>query len=194
MPETHSHRPAEPIHLSEAVAANLRRLRRLRRLSQEDVAERMTALGYGRPGKPGGRADTRARGWGRSTVSEAESGKRELTVDELFGLSIIFGVTPPELLNPGESDLSLGTVAAQEQLRDQLLPPRLVRAFLRSNIALGMTEAYEAALEAGIEDPAEVLRGKFVLTIAPVDGRMNEYIEALGLPVSGGPANETKED
>lgn len=115
MSEAASHRPAEAIYPSQALAANLRRLRKLRRLSQQDVAERMTALQYGRAGKPGGRSEARTRSWNRSTVGEIERGSRGVETDELVGLSLILGSTLGELLDPGERRLYLGDVLPLEQ-------------------------------------------------------------------------------
>lgn len=181
MPETTSQRPAaasEPIHPSQAVAANLRRLRSLQRLSQEDIAQRMTALGYGRAGKPGGRADARSRAWGRSTVSEAESGKRELTVDELVGLSIILGVPIGGLLDPGEASLALGDVAPEDEPSGAPLLPRFTQPFLRSDIAFELTEHAP---------------GRFMLRTKPVKGRLDEYLKAIGVKVMPEPINETEE-
>ncbi len=169
---------SDPIYPSQALAENLRGFRRLRRLSQQDVAERMTALGYGRPGKPGGRKAARARAWSRSTTGEVESGKREVTVDEFVGLCIILGVTPGELLDPGEASLSLGTVPLEGEPPRAPLRPRFARPFVRSDIGFELTEHMEG------------LR----LRLVEVAGRRDEYLEAMGVDHVGREPVENEED
>jgi hypothetical protein len=122
----------------------------------------MTALGYGRPGKPGGRRDARARSWARSTVGDVESSKRELTVDELIGLAMVLGVTIGELLNPGDRLLALGDVSNE-------LEPQLARPFLRSDIALKLVKQ-------------ERLSGTvWEMQPVPVEGRIDQYYDAIGV-------------
>jgi transcriptional regulator with XRE-family HTH domain len=71
--------------LSDAVAEKVRGYRLLRRLKQDDVAEEMRKLRHP---------------WTQATVSQVERGQRNLTVDELVGLSIVFGLSLNELLDP----------------------------------------------------------------------------------------------
>ena len=71
--------------LSDAVAEKVRAYRLLRRLKQGDVAEEMRKLRHP---------------WTQATVSQVERGQRNLTVDELVGLSIVFGLSLNELLYP----------------------------------------------------------------------------------------------
>ncbi len=71
--------------LSEALADNARQIRGLRKLSQDDVAERMTALGHT---------------WSRQTTSDVERNLRNVTVDELLGLALVLGAPIGQLLDP----------------------------------------------------------------------------------------------
>jgi transcriptional regulator with XRE-family HTH domain len=72
--------------LSDAVAEKVRGYRLLRRMKQDDVAEAMQNL--------------RHHTWTRQTVSDVERVQRNLTVDELVGLSIVLGLSLNELLDP----------------------------------------------------------------------------------------------
>jgi transcriptional regulator with XRE-family HTH domain len=72
--------------LSDTIAEKVRAYRLLGRLKQDDVADRMREL--------------RHQTWTRQTVSDVERVRRNLTVDELVGLSIVFDVTLNELLDP----------------------------------------------------------------------------------------------
>jgi transcriptional regulator with XRE-family HTH domain len=72
--------------LSDAIAEKVRAYRLLRRMKQDDVADRMREL--------------RHHTWTRQTVSDVERVQRNLTVDELVGLSIVFELTLNELLDP----------------------------------------------------------------------------------------------
>jgi transcriptional regulator with XRE-family HTH domain len=146
--------PSAPVHPSQALAANLRRLRALRRLSQDDVAERMTVFGYGRGGT-----------WARTTAAEAEAGKRQVTVDELIGLALIFGSTIGELLDPGKANLALGDAEQEGEPEGAPLRQRLARPFVRSDIALELTEHAP---------------GRFTLRTLKVEGRDEEYLKAIG--------------
>jgi transcriptional regulator with XRE-family HTH domain len=72
--------------LSDAVAEKVRGYRLLRRMKQDDVAEGMRKL--------------RHHTWTRQTVSDVERVQRNLTVDELVGLSIVLELSLNELLDP----------------------------------------------------------------------------------------------
>jgi transcriptional regulator with XRE-family HTH domain len=71
--------------LSDAVAEKVRAWRLIRRLEQTGVAEEMRKLRHP---------------WTQATVSQVERGQRNLTVDELVGLSIVLDLTLNELLDP----------------------------------------------------------------------------------------------
>jgi transcriptional regulator with XRE-family HTH domain len=71
--------------LSDTVTEKVRAYRLLRRLKQDDVAEKMRELRHP---------------WTQATVSQIERGQRNLTVDELVGLSIVFELSLNELLDP----------------------------------------------------------------------------------------------
>lgn len=58
-------------------------------MTQDHLADRMEQLGHG---------------WGRSTVSAVEGKRRNVTTDELFGLTIVFAVTFGQLLDPTGPD------------------------------------------------------------------------------------------
>jgi transcriptional regulator with XRE-family HTH domain len=68
---------------SQALALNLRAARAQLKLSQQDLAERMSALGHP---------------WTRPTASQVERGIRSVTVDELFGLCLALQVDATTLL------------------------------------------------------------------------------------------------
>jgi transcriptional regulator with XRE-family HTH domain len=72
--------------LSDAVAEKVRGYRLLRRMKQDDVADGMRNL--------------RHHTWTRQTVSDVERVQRNLTVDELVGLSIVLDLSLNELLDP----------------------------------------------------------------------------------------------
>jgi transcriptional regulator with XRE-family HTH domain len=97
--------------LSDAVAEKVRAYRLLRRLKQDDVADGMRGL--------------RHQTWTRQTVSDVERVRRNLTVDELVGLSIVLGLSLNELLDPVPVDggpqpaLDIGLPVA--------IPPDMVR-------------------------------------------------------------------
>jgi transcriptional regulator with XRE-family HTH domain len=71
--------------LSDAVAEKVRGYRLLGRMKQDDVAEKMRELRHP---------------WTQATVSQVERGQRNLTVDELVGLSIVLELSLNELLDP----------------------------------------------------------------------------------------------
>ncbi len=72
--------------LSDVLADKLRASRLLRRLKQDDIAD--------------GMRDLRHTTWSRQTVSDVERGLRNLTVDELAGLSLLLQVPLFKLLDP----------------------------------------------------------------------------------------------
>jgi hypothetical protein len=80
-------RPEFPgfIYPSEAVARNVRSYRLLQRLTQAELAERMSALGFE---------------WNESTVGYLERYQRKVEVDELVGLTICFELKIWQLLDP----------------------------------------------------------------------------------------------
>ncbi len=96
---------------SQLLAANVRAARALLNLSQQDLADRMTALGHQ---------------WSRPTVSQVERAARAVSVDELYGLAHAFTVDVVSLLstpNGPRVDLDTGLpkrlypAAAQAMLR-----------------------------------------------------------------------------
>jgi transcriptional regulator with XRE-family HTH domain len=97
--------------LSDAIADKVRAYRLLRRLKQDDVADRMQGL--------------RHQTWTRQTVSDVERVRRNLTVDELVGLSIVLGVSLNELLDPVPVDG--GPPPALDVGLPVAIPPDMVR-------------------------------------------------------------------
>lgn len=71
-----------------AIAARLRQLREDRALSQADLADSMTALGFK---------------WRANTVAMVERQKRRLKTPEVFSASFCLGVTLQEFFAPGDS-------------------------------------------------------------------------------------------
>jgi transcriptional regulator with XRE-family HTH domain len=97
--------------LSDAIADKVRAYRLLRRLKQDDVADRMRGL--------------RHQTWTRQTVSDVERVRRNLTVDELVGLSFVFGVSLNDLLDPVPVDG--GPPPALDVGLPVAIPPDMVR-------------------------------------------------------------------
>lgn len=80
MPRTKTTRRRTNVTAAQAVADQVRTLRvRSGSGSQQDLADRL--------------------GWNQSTVARVESGKRAITVDELFALAVALDVAPVELLS-----------------------------------------------------------------------------------------------
>jgi transcriptional regulator with XRE-family HTH domain len=78
---------------AQALAANIRARRARVDRSQADLAEAMRRLGHR---------------WNRATVAAIEGGSRAVSVEELLGLALVFGVQIGELLDAGEEDLDYG--------------------------------------------------------------------------------------
>jgi transcriptional regulator with XRE-family HTH domain len=97
--------------LSDAIAEKMRAYRLLRRLKQDDVANSMREL--------------RHQTWTRQTVSDVERLQRNLTVDELVGLSIVFELSLNELLDPVPVDG--GPPPALDVGLPVAIPPDIVR-------------------------------------------------------------------
>ena len=97
--------------LSDAIAEKVRAYRLLRRMKQDDVADGMREL--------------RHHTWTRQTVSDVERVQRNLTVDELVGLSIVFRLSLNELLDPVPVDG--GPPPALDIGLPVPLPPDIVR-------------------------------------------------------------------
>jgi transcriptional regulator with XRE-family HTH domain len=99
---------------AQSIAGNVRQQRRLRDLSQQDMAERMTVLGYP---------------WSRATYSDVERHNRELTFDEVAALAIVLGLPPLELLDPlGPS--GNGRIVLEFGGRERSLTSRMAREWL----------------------------------------------------------------
>jgi transcriptional regulator with XRE-family HTH domain len=95
----------QPIAYASLVARNLRAARAAANLSQEDVGERMRALGF--------------TSWVRSTMSLAEQGKRRVTAEEMVGLMVVFEVDLTALAYPPGDNQPVALPGGQEVV----LPP-----------------------------------------------------------------------
>jgi transcriptional regulator with XRE-family HTH domain len=92
------------------LAAKVRATRGLHGLGQQDLAERMSALGHE---------------WSRPTVSQVERAARTVSVDELFGLCLALQLDFPTLLAPLEGldvpmDVGLPKVLGRNTVRGML--------------------------------------------------------------------------
>ena len=104
-------------------------------MTQDQLAARMALLGHG---------------WRRSVVSAIEGGRRSVTIDEVFGLAINFGVTVGRLLDPSGPDHSrklgldvgLGSVASSNPL-----PAALGRLFSASRAIIRLVDEDACAIE-----------------------------------------------
>jgi transcriptional regulator with XRE-family HTH domain len=117
--------------LSEIVTLNVRAYRAMRGLTQEDLAERLAALGHG---------------WVRATVSEVERNGRTIAVDELAGLAAALGVSIARLLTPVAADMRIDVGGRGP------LPPAIARPFILDP-ELDDGRARQIAALAGIPNP-----------------------------------------
>jgi transcriptional regulator with XRE-family HTH domain len=123
-PKRKQHKAAPgAVYASDALAANTRDYRRIRDWTQEQLADRMNALGYE---------------WSAGVVGFLERGDRTLTVDELFALALTLGVDLPSLLDPTGVN---GTGAARVHVGSlDPLPAVLARHWLRGAVKIVMRE------------------------------------------------------
>ena len=80
--------------MNQAVAASIRAARRSRGWSQGDLAERMQSAGVN---------------WTRVIAGAAEAGTRNITVDELAALAVVFETTPGYFLAPPATEFESGS-------------------------------------------------------------------------------------
>jgi len=83
------------VFVSDVLGGAVRVYRGYLNLSQQDLAERMTALVSGED-----QGDARPQRWHAQTVSEVESGNRVVTVEELCALGIALRTSVGALLSP----------------------------------------------------------------------------------------------
>ena len=122
---------------SQLLAANVRAARALLDLSQQDLAERMSALGYT---------------WSRPTVSQVERAARTVSVDELFGLVHALKVDIRMLLTPPKgSDVHLDTGLPQ------LLHPEGVRGVMDNDSPYTPTVVWEGNKPTSVSYPGSML-------------------------------------
>ena len=109
------------VFLSDVVADKARAYRLLRRLEQADVAEGMVRLGHP---------------WTQATVSQVERGQRNVTIDELMGLSMLFGIPLAKLTDPTPLDGS--DPPALDVGLPVPIPPRIVRQWANGAVSIFM--------------------------------------------------------
>jgi transcriptional regulator with XRE-family HTH domain len=84
----------DPLSYAKIVASNIRAVRGRKGLEQQDVADRMSALGFS--------------SWRlRQTVSSLEKGRRRVTAEELLALSVVLDTSVPVLMAPSPDDTSV---------------------------------------------------------------------------------------
>lgn len=105
----------KPQTIRSVMAENVRGMRAKRRISQQSVAEQMTALGNT---------------WIRQTVSDVERAQREILAKELFALALVLDCSVLDLMEP-ESPIDYGGAKP--------IPPAVVRGWLRGELDLGLT-------------------------------------------------------
>jgi transcriptional regulator with XRE-family HTH domain len=128
---------------SSVLALNIRGYRILRDMTQDLLAAKMTVLGHG---------------WSRSIVSAIESGRRGVTIDEVFGLAILFGVTIGRLLDPSGPDGSRGVgldVGLGGAGHSRPLSARLSRLFAGSRAVLRLVDDETGTIDVDIPPAAE---------------------------------------
>lgn len=79
-----------PTTYADVLARNVRAARSRAGLQQEPLAGRMRALGYG--------------AWLRQTVANVEKGRRRLTAEEIFALSLCLQTSIAALMAPADED------------------------------------------------------------------------------------------
>jgi transcriptional regulator with XRE-family HTH domain len=111
--------------VDEMLADNLRGLRLLHRLEQADVAQRMRWLGHR---------------WSRATVSQVERCKRAVSAPELLGLTLVFGETVVDLLDPLTTDRVNGRLELSQNPEWRLpLPAATLSSWLHGKTQLALT-------------------------------------------------------
>ena len=127
---------------SSVLAENIRCYRVLRGMTQEQLAARMTVLGHA---------------WSRSIVSAIEGKKRSVTIDELFGLAINFGVTVGGLLDPSGPDGSrdLGLDVGLGSVGHNALPTQFARLLAASRAVIRLVGGEGILIDIDVASGAE---------------------------------------
>lgn len=97
--------------LDEVIGSNVRAGRLAARLTQDELAERLRAMGLV--------------SWRQSTVARAERGTRALSVGDLLFVSAALGTKPALLLDGGEASVDI----EEAQVSGQMLPMYLAGTF-----------------------------------------------------------------
>jgi transcriptional regulator with XRE-family HTH domain len=105
--------PVQPEPYAKILAANVRAARARLGIKQENLAARMTALGWR---------------WYRQTASEVEAGKRRLVAEEMLGLAIALETTVDVLTlpPPGTALVSFG---------DHVVPARRLLSVIDNSVS-----------------------------------------------------------
>lgn len=126
---------------SVIVGRSVRSARTARDLSQEQVAERMRALGF--------------TGWLRQTVGQVERGRRRLIVDEVLALSFAVETTVAELIMPAADEevveLPSGQAVSVAVIRHSIRGNRAAEARWRGDTLILPPPGEPFASEAGPE-------------------------------------------
>lgn len=112
--------PEGALFPSQILARNLGGIRRLGGYRQELVAERMNFLGHP---------------WTRQTVGEVEQNRRNVTVDELLSLALVFGITVARLLDARIERAALGELGDEGLIEFHGWPRKRKVALLRPGTA-----------------------------------------------------------
>jgi hypothetical protein len=158
----------QPLTLSQAIAASMKRLREERdpRWRQEDLAQAMRRLGFP---------------WTRVTVAEVERGApdsktdapgRQVSVEELFGLTSAFGVSVDMFLWHDDGIL---LQTPMPELADEGVLPRVLFTQWKLWIALMSFSSIEKITSAQAATLMEAERQRVVSTMTErIDSLVNE--------------------
>jgi transcriptional regulator with XRE-family HTH domain len=141
--------------MTQAVGRRIRRERSERNWSQERFVAELLKHGME---------------WSRSTLAQAELGKRSLSVDELYVLGLTLGIAPHLLLYPPPgTDIAIGQLTPGPELAEWLWDPdqhRLTR-------------------------PGETERRRWFESVGLADQLSDEQVEELRATLRGGGSQET---
>jgi len=155
--------------LSQVLAKNARDLRNIHELSQDQVAERMGALGHA---------------WSRQTTSDVERGVRKVTVDELLAFALVLEEPIGELLNPRGR---LRKFRAAVDPGDEGLPYTEPRTLddptpveIPGSAGIGiLPSALQALVESRVVFALAWDDGAVAIRIEPMDGHLNVFRDVV---------------
>ena len=118
--------PKGALYPSQILARNLGAVRRLRGWRQEFVAERMMFLGHV---------------WSRQTVGEVEQGRRNVTVDELFSLALVFEISIGRLLDARPGRLIFPDTKEPNRKVALVRPTSVAASYVQSQVPAMLIDA-----------------------------------------------------